>query len=108
MLATLPKRLVEIGYKRLNGEKLSSADREYGDKTKKKVHYEGSGCHLSEEDKKRIERLYDKGLSVCKISKTMGRNATTIRQYLCSKGLRETGKMPVPLRKYRERQLLEV
>jgi len=102
VLATLPRRLIEVGYKRLDGERLNSADREYWAKTKKKL-ISGmtdhrSGCHLSDEDKRRIERLYKDGLTVYKISKMMGRNKTTIRKYLHQAGLREIGKIPVSLR----------
>lgn len=98
VLSTLPKRMVEIGYKRLNGEKLNSADREYWAKTKRKLlrgrtdHQ--NGCHLSEEDKRRIVRLYAQGLTVYKIGKTMGKNMTTIRLYLYQLGLRKIGEMP--------------
>ena len=108
ILATLPKRLIEIGYKRLDGEKLNSADREYWYKTKKRVKYEGNGCHLSEDDKRRIERLYRNGWSVHKVAKTTGRNMTTVRQYLYERGLREIGEVPAQFRKDREDQLVEV
>ena len=106
ILSTLPKRLVEIGYKRLNGEKLNSADREYWDKTKKKVAYTGSGCHLSDDDKERIRRLWKKGYSAYKIRKVMGRNSTTIREFLLKEGLRDKEEMPPSLREYKKNRRL--
>jgi len=108
ILATLPKRLVEIGYKRLNGEKLSSADREYWNKTKKKVAYNGSGCHLSNDDKERIRRLWKKGYSPYKIRKVMGRNSTTIREFLQKEGLRDKEEMPPSLQEYRNNRRLSI
>ncbi len=82
---------------------MNSADREYWAKTKKKLlrstpdHQKG--CHLSDEDKKRIVRLFNKGFTVYKISKTMGKNSTTIRLYLYQAGLREIGETPSAFKK---------
>lgn len=105
VIATLPKRLVEIGYKRLNGEKLSPAEKLYWSKTKKKFASvrpgHRKGCHLSDLDKRRIERLYAGGLTVGKIARTMSSNPTTVRLYLVERGLRDTQEVPAPIREWR-------
>ena len=88
-LATLPKRLVEIGYKRLNGEKLNTADEWYWMRHKVKLDCRKRGDQLSEWEKRRVAQLRKEGLSVSKIAKTMGRGRRTIDLCLVKAGLRE-------------------
>jgi len=89
MLATLPKRLVEIGYKRLNGEELNTADEWYWVRHKRKLDCQKRGDQLSEWEKRRVAQLHNQGLSVRKIAKTMGRGRRTIDLCLVRAGLRE-------------------
>ena len=88
-LATLPKRLVEIGYKRLNGEELNTADEWYWMRHKAKLDCRKRGDQLSEWEKRRVAQLHNQGLSVNKIAKTMGRGRRTIDLCLVRAGLRE-------------------
>jgi len=88
-LATLPKRLVEIGYKRLNGEELNTADEWYWMRHKAKLDCRKHGDQLSEWEKRRVAQLHKEGLSVSKIARTMGRGRRTIDLCLVRAGLRE-------------------
>jgi len=72
-LATLPKRLVEIGDKRLNGEELNTADEWYWMRHKAKLDCRKCGDQLSDWEKRRVMQLHNQGLSVSKIARTMGR-----------------------------------
>jgi DNA-directed RNA polymerase specialized sigma24 family protein len=92
MLITLPKRLVEIGYDRLNGKKLSVAEQRYWIRHKTKLDCRKNGREVSDWEKRRIARLHDEGMSVYKIAKAMGRSTTTIRLYLFNAGLRQIKK----------------
>jgi DNA-directed RNA polymerase specialized sigma24 family protein len=89
MLATLPKRLVEIGYKRLNGEELNTADEWYWMRHKAKLDCRKRGDQLSEWEKRRVVQLHKEGLSVSKIAKTIGRGRKTIDLCLVKAELRE-------------------
>ena len=89
MLATLPKRLVEIGYKRLNGEELNTADEWYWMRPKAKLDCRKRGDQLSDGEKRRVAQLHKEGLSVSKIAKTLGRGRKTIDLCLVKAGLRE-------------------
>ena len=88
-LAILPKRLVEIGYKRLNGEELNTADEWYWMRHKAKLNCRKRGDQLSEWEKRRVAQLHNQGLSVSKIAKTLGRGRRTIDLCLVRAGLRE-------------------
>ena len=88
-LATLPKRLVEIGYKRLNGERLSEADELYWMRHKAKLDCRKRGDQLSDWEKRRVAQLHNEGLSVSKIARAMGRSRKTIDLCLVKAGLRE-------------------
>jgi len=89
ILATLPPRLVEIGYKRLNGEELNDADESYWMKYKAKLDCRKRGDQLSEMERRRIVRLHNHGLPVIKIAKIMGRGRQTIDRCLVDAGLKE-------------------
>jgi DNA-directed RNA polymerase specialized sigma24 family protein len=88
-LATLPKRLVEIGYKRLNGERLREADELYWMRQKAKLECRKRGDQLSDWEKRRVAQLHNKGLSVSKIARAMSRGRKTIDLCLVKAGLRE-------------------
>jgi len=98
ILATLPKRIVEIGEKKLNGEKLSSAEVCYMIKHRKKLReklkWRKQGDRLSEWEKKRIVLLHKEGKSVCKIAGIMGRSERVVMLYLFKAGLRKIGPSP--------------
>ncbi len=94
VLATLPKRLVETGYDRLNGKKLNAADQGYWVRHKAKLDCRKGGRQLSDWEKRRIVRLHGEGKSVYKIAKAMGRSTTTIRLYLFNAGLRRIREAP--------------
>ena len=79
MLLTLPKRLVEIGYDRLNEKKLNAADQRYWIRHKEKLGCRKGGRQLSDWEKRRIERLHDEGMSIYKISKATGRHHATVK-----------------------------
>jgi DNA-directed RNA polymerase specialized sigma24 family protein len=88
-LATLPKRLVEIGNKRLNGEELNTADEWYWMRNKAKLDCRKRGDHLSDWEKRRVVRLHNEGLSVSKIAKSIGRGRKSIDLCLVKAGLKE-------------------
>jgi DNA-directed RNA polymerase specialized sigma24 family protein len=88
MLATLPQRLVEIGYKRLNGERLSEADELYWMRHKAKLDCRKRGDQLSEWEKRRVMQLHNEGLSVSKIARAMSRGRKTVDLCLVKAGLR--------------------
>ncbi|MBA7617503.1 hypothetical protein ES703_24818 [subsurface metagenome] len=85
-LATLPERLIQIGQKLLNGEKLSVADQAYRviqmRKLRPKLNCRKRANRLSDRERKRILLLYRGDLSVHKIATTMGRTHTTIKRVL--------------------------
>jgi DNA-directed RNA polymerase specialized sigma24 family protein len=88
-LVTLPQRLVEIGYKRLNGERLSEADELYWMRHKAKLDCRKRGDQLSDWEKRRIVQLHNQGMSVSKIARAMDRGRKTIDLCLVKAGLRE-------------------
>lgn len=89
MLATLPKRLVQIGHKRLNGEELDTADEWYWMRHKAKLDCRKRGDQLSDWEKRRVVQLHNEGLSVSKIAKSLGRGRKTVDLCLVKAGLRE-------------------
>ena len=85
-LATLPRRLIQIGYKILNGEKLSEADQSYWSRQKEKLRSK-LNCRryanrLSDWEKRRILQLHSEGVSMCQIARTMERSNKTVMQVL--------------------------
>jgi DNA-directed RNA polymerase specialized sigma24 family protein len=89
ILNTLPQRLVEIGYKRLNGERLREADELYWMRHKAKLDCRKRGDQLSDWEKRRVAHLHNESLSVSKIAKAIGRSRRTIDLCLVKAGLRE-------------------
>jgi RNA polymerase sigma factor (sigma-70 family) len=85
-LATLPKRLIEIGYKRLNGEKLTDQESDYCTKQlarlRPKLKCRRYGIRLSESEKRRVLELHSKGMSMSRIARTMGRSNKAVMRIL--------------------------
>jgi RNA polymerase sigma factor (sigma-70 family) len=85
-LTTLPKRLVEIGYKRLNGEKLTEKESDYCTKQlarlRPKLKCRRYGIQLSESERRRVLELHGKGVSMSKIARTMGRSNKAVMRIL--------------------------
>ena len=71
-LATLPKRLVQIGNDRLNGRKLSEKDYAYWRRYRAKLECRQNAKEISNCEKRQILRLHDKSYSVYQIRKTTG------------------------------------
>ena len=80
ILATLPKRLVRIGYDRLNGRKLSEKDYAYWRRQREKLECHQNAKEISDWEKRKILRLHDKGYSVYQIRKATGRCYETIQR----------------------------
>jgi len=81
-LATLPERLIQIGHKLLNGEKLSESDQVYWRRQKAKLNCRKYGNRLSDWEKRRILQLHREGVSISKIARTMGRTNKPITKVL--------------------------
>jgi DNA-directed RNA polymerase specialized sigma24 family protein len=86
-LASLPKRLIEIGYKRLNGEKLNNTERRYESRQRQRLRtkLKMNGYHLSDQEKKQILQMHNKGMSTLKIARTLGREFHTVERVLGDK-----------------------
>lgn len=82
ILATLPQRLIEIGYKIMDGEKLSEADISYWRRQKEKLNCPKWGNRVSDWEKRRILQLHREGMSMCKIARTMGRTNKAVMRVL--------------------------
>ncbi len=78
-LGTLPKRLVAIGYDRLNGKKLTAADQRYWIRHKAKLDCRRNGREVSAWERRQIARLHEKGMSVYEICKATGRHRATVK-----------------------------
>jgi hypothetical protein len=85
-LATLPTRLIQIGYKILNEEKLSEADQHYWvrqkAKLRPKLNCRRYANRLSDWEKRRVLQLHSKGMSVWKIARTLGRTPRAVTRVL--------------------------
>ena len=79
VLATLPKRLVEIGYDRLNEKELNTADQQYWVRHKAKLDCRNNGRKVSDWERRRIAHLHNEGLSVYQITKATGRHRATVK-----------------------------
>jgi len=87
-LATLPRRLKEIGYKRLNGEKLSEAEQSYERRQRAKLNCRKHGNRLSQQERRRILQLHSEGVSMSKIARTLGRSNKAVIRALADNRLR--------------------
>ena len=85
-LATLPERLIQIGHKLLDGEKLSEADQHYRINQKArlrpKLNCRRYANRLSDWEKSRILQLHSKGVSMSKIARTLGRTNSAVMRVL--------------------------
>jgi len=81
-LATIPERLIQIGHKLLNGEKLSEAETHYRINQKAKLNCRRYAQRLFNWEKRRILRLHRKGMSVNKIARTMERSNRAVMRVL--------------------------
>lgn len=85
-LATLPKRLIQIGYKIDNGEKLSEADQHYWirqkAKLRPKLNCRRYANRLSDWEKERILALHRKGVSMSRIARIMARSNKAVMRVL--------------------------
>ncbi|GAI67754.1 unnamed protein product, partial [marine sediment metagenome] len=88
-LAIMPERLKQIGFKILDGEKLSKGDRNYWAKQKGRlrpmINCRSFANRLTGREKRRILRLHGEGIPTCKIARTMGRGRTTVMRVLASR-----------------------
>jgi len=78
-LLSLPKRLVAIGYDRLNGKKLNAADQGYWIRHKAELDCRRNGREVSDWEKRQIARLYNEGASIYQIIEATGRHRETVK-----------------------------
>ncbi|GAI92080.1 unnamed protein product, partial [marine sediment metagenome] len=84
-LATLPEKLIQIGYKILNGEKLSRADQYYRMRQKARLRPKLKySYHISDREERWILQLYHEDICVHKIATAMGRTDHTILRVLAT------------------------
>ncbi|MBA7524534.1 hypothetical protein ES705_16674 [subsurface metagenome] len=84
-LATLSERLIQIGHKILDGEKLSGADQAYRIRQKARLRPKLKYAnHISDWEGRRILQRYREDMCVHKIAITMGRDDRTILRVLAS------------------------
>jgi hypothetical protein len=81
ILSVLPGRLKRIGELLVNGERLNVADKSYLSRQRAKL-LQDYNYHVGDIETERIRRLWEQGLSRCKIAKALGRSHTTISKYL--------------------------
>ena len=81
ILNTLPDRLKRIGELLVNGERLKTADKSYLSRQRAKL-LEDYNYHVGDAEAERIGRLWEQGLSRCKIARILGRSHTTVSKYL--------------------------
>ena len=81
VLNALPERLKRIGESLVNGERLNTADKCYLSRQRAKL-LQDYNYQVGDTEVERIRRLWEQGLSRCKIAKALGRSHTTISKYL--------------------------
>ncbi len=81
ILNALPDRLKRIGELLVNGERLNTADKSYLSRQRAKL-LQDYNYHVGDTEAERIRRLWEQGLSRCKIARALGRSHTTISKYL--------------------------
>jgi DNA-directed RNA polymerase specialized sigma24 family protein len=86
MLKTLPKRMVEAGIKRAEGEKLGNADKLY---LCRQRHRLSKYNWTSDEETEQMRRLYvAEGLSTTEIAKIIGKGRATVQRHLSKLGVK--------------------
>jgi len=86
VLKSLSERLIDIGERLVNGERLNHADKSYLSRQRAKL-MEDYSYQVGDTEAERIRRLWEQGLSRCKIARALGRSHTTISKYLNKMGL---------------------
>jgi RNA polymerase sigma factor (sigma-70 family) len=86
MLKSFPARLIEVGDKLVNGERLNVADKSYLSRQRAKL-LEDYNYHVGDAEAEQIRHLWQQGLSRRKIAKMLGRSSTTITKYINKLGL---------------------
>ncbi len=86
IINALPDRLKRIGERLVNGERLNTADKCYLSRQRAKL-IEDYSYQVGDTEAERIRRLWEQGLSRCKIARVLGRSHTTISKYLNKMGL---------------------
>jgi len=85
-LQTLPKRLIEIGTKRVEGDRLNNADKLY--LSRKRRRPSENYHHSTEEEVELMRHLYvDEGLSSAKVAKIVGKGRTTVQRAMNKLGV---------------------
>jgi len=86
MLKTLPKRMVEAGIKRAEGEKLGNADKLYLCRQRRRL---SRYNWTSDEEMEQMRRLYvDEGFSVIEIARIIGKGRATVQRHLSKLGVK--------------------
>ena len=86
ILKTLPKRMVEAGIKRAEGEKLGNADKLY---LCRQRHRLSRYNWTSDEEMEQMRRLYvDEGLSITEIARIIGKGRATVQRHLSKLGVK--------------------
>jgi len=86
VLNNLPERLKMIGERLVDGERLNVADKSYLSRQRARL-LQDYNYHVGDVESERIRRLWEKGLSRCKIARALGRSHTTISKYLSKMAL---------------------
>ena len=81
VLKSLSERLIDIGERLVNGERLNHADKSYLSRQRAKLK-EDYSYQVGDTEAQRIRHLWKQGLSRCKIARALGRSHTTISKYL--------------------------
>ena len=86
ILRRLPKRMIEAGVKRLQGEKLNNADKLY---LCRQRHRLSRYNWTSDEEIEQMRRLYvAEGLSVTEIARIIGKGRATVQRHLSKLGVK--------------------
>jgi DNA-directed RNA polymerase specialized sigma24 family protein len=86
ILRTLPKRMIEAGVKRLQGEKLNNADKLY---LCRQRHRLSKYNWTSDEEIEQMRRLYVvEGLSTTEIARIIGKGRATVQRHLSKLGVK--------------------
>lgn len=86
ILKTLPRRMIEAGVKRLQGESLNIADKLYLCRQRRRL---SRYNWTSDEEIEQMRRLYvDEGLSITEIARRVGKGRATVQRHLSKLGVK--------------------
>ena len=89
LLKTLPKRMIEVGQKRVDGQKLNNADKLY---LCRQRHRLSKYNWTNDEEIETMRRLYvDKGLTCVEVAKIVGKGRSTVQRNLSKLGVIRKG-----------------